>query len=60
MCGAQWSRLEFCGCLIVSPNDEGKLLVLKKDQEGIRNDGKLMIEKGHCSEFVALYKKYFY
>ena len=44
MCGAQWSRLEFCGCLIVSPNDEGKSLVLKKDQdiiEGTRNDGKI-------------------
>ena len=43
MCGAQWSRLEFCGCLIVSPNYQGELS-LKKDQdiiEGIRNDGKI-------------------
>ena len=57
MYGAQWSSLEFCGCLIIQPNDEGKSLVLKKDQdniEGIKNDGKIDDKKGHCNQ-VDLY-----
>ena len=55
MYGAQWSSLEFCGCLIIQPNDEGKSLVLKKVQdiiEGIRNDGKIDDKKGR---FVLIF-----